>query len=266
MDKIKPFFSIITVCLNAGEALQKTILSILKQDFKDFNIIVKDGFSHDHSFEKVPNDEKILKIEKKDSGIYDAMNQALDYANGNYVLFLNAGDFFYDKSVLSSYYDGIINNNFPTLIYSDYKTTDLEAYVQSPKRLTKFFLFRTMLCHQVCMVKRDFYDLIGYFDTSLRVEADYDFLLRLIIIEKVSYKHIQRLGIISTSKGFSFQNSDLAKREIRSIRKKYFPKEYGLYNFLLALTLPVFREKLVNKSGLLSKIYQRLINVFNRFF
>ena len=141
----------------------------------------------------------------EDMGIYDAMNQALDHANGQYVLFLNAGDFFYDKSVLSSYYEGIINNNFPTLIYSDYKTTDLEEYVQSPTKLTKFFLFRTMLCHQVCMVKRDFYHFFGYFDTSLRVDADYDFLLRLIIIEKVKYKHIQKLGIISTSKGFHFK-------------------------------------------------------------
>lgn len=262
----KPFFSIVTVCLNAGENLQQTIFSVLKQDFQDFDIIIKDGFSDDGSLESVPNIDKILKVLKKDSGIYDAMNQALDYANGQYVLFLNAGDFFYDSSVLESFYDVIIKNNFPGLVYCDYKTTGLGEYVQSPPKLTSFYLFRTMLCHQVCMIKREFYDSLGRFDTILRVDADYDFLLRLLIIKNASYKHIKKLGIISTSKGFSFQNSELAQKEVRVIRKKYFPNKYLAYSFLLTLTFPSLRTKIVNKNNLISKVYQRFVNTFNRIF
>jgi len=261
-----PIFSIITVCLNAGDGLRLTIDSVLKQNFTDFEIIVKDGLSEDGSIENLPNDDKILKIQKKDTGIYDAMNQALKYANGQYVLFLNTGDFLYDNSILGSFFETILNNNFPGLIYCDYKTTGLGVYVQSPPKLTNFFLFRTMLCHQVCMIKRELYDYLGPFDTTFKVDADYDFLLRLLIEIKAKYVHIQKLGIISTSNGFSFQNKDLAKKEVKLIRRKYFPKTYLIYNAFLALTLPSFREKLANHPGVISKFYQRLVNVINHSF
>ena len=214
----------------------------------------------------MPNTGKIVKVQKSDSGIYDAMNQALDHSNGQYVLFLNAGDYFFDSSVLGAFFNCIIDNKFPALAYCDYKTTGLGKYVQSPPRLTSFFLFRTMLCHQVCMIKKEFYDRIGNFDISLRVDADYDFLLRLLIQNHARYKHIQKLGIISTSGGFSFQNSVLAKEEVKLIRKKYFLKKYFLYNTLLSLTLPSFRVKLLSKNSVISIIYQRLVNSFNRIF
>lgn len=259
-----PFFTIITVCLNAGDELNKTINSILSQDYQDFNIIIKDGFSSDGSFEQITKNEKINKIQKKDNGIYDAMNQALEYSDGQYILFLNAGDYFSDNSVLSSFNIAIIENNFLGLVYCDYTTTDLRMYVQSPLKLTDFFLFRTMLCHQVCMIKREFYESLGYFDTTFRVDADYDFLLRLLIVEKAKYLHIPKLGIISTSKGFSFQNKDIAKKEVEIIRKKYFKERYPIYKAQLAFTLPSLRGKFANHTGMISKLYQRLVNVINR--
>ena len=134
------FFSIITVSLNAGESLLKTIDSILIQDFQDFEIIIKDGFSNDGSYENISEDEKILKLQIKDTGIYDAMNQALEYTSGEYILFLNAGDYFYDSKVLNSFYDAIVSNNSPELLYCDYTTTGLKEFVQSPIKLTSFYL------------------------------------------------------------------------------------------------------------------------------
>ena len=259
-----PFFSIITVCLNASESLLQTIDSVLMQKFIDFEIIIKDGGSTDGFFEKVPDDKRILKVQQKDTGIYEAMNQALEYANGQYALFLNAGDFFYDSSILGSFYEAIINNKTPGLIYCDYKTTGIGEYVQSPPKLTNFFLFRTMLCHQVCIIKREFYESLGYFDTTFRVDADYDFLLRLLIVQKAKYLHISMLGIISTSNGFSFQNKNLAKKEVEIIRKKYFKDKYSFYKTLLACTLPSLRGKLANRHGMISKFYQRSVNTYNR--
>jgi glycosyltransferase involved in cell wall biosynthesis len=198
-----PIFSIITVCLNAGIELHKTIESVLAQDFSYFNIVIKDSFSIDQSFITIPTDGRIIKIQKKDMGIYDAMNQALGYANGEYVLFFNAGDYFHSNDVLSLYYNAIINDGYLDLIYCDYTTTSLGEYVQSPPRLSRFFLFRTMLCHQVCMIKREYYEKIGRFDTKFKVDADYDFLLRLLIGTEGTYKHIKMLCIVSTSDGFS---------------------------------------------------------------
>ena len=87
-------FSILVVCLNPGAKLAETVESIRKQEYRDYEIIVKDGGSKDGSVGLLPADEKIRLIEKKDTGIYDAMNQAVSEAAGEYVLFLNCGDLF----------------------------------------------------------------------------------------------------------------------------------------------------------------------------
>ena len=94
-------FSIITVCLNAGDHLSKTVDSVLQQSSNDYEYIIKDGGSTDKSIEKVKEDQRIQIIVKKDNGIYDAMNQAITYASGKYILFLNAGDVLCNPKVLA---------------------------------------------------------------------------------------------------------------------------------------------------------------------
>ncbi len=262
----QPMFSIITVCLNAGNGLNLSIKSVLKQTFQDYEIIVKDGYSTDGSYEQVPNDKRIVKVQKKDFGIYDAMNQALDYARGKYVLMLNAADLFYDETVLHSFYNLIVSNDYPELVYCDYMTTGLGVYVQSPPKLTNRFLFRTMLCHQVCMIKRECYDRLNGFDTNLKVLADWDFLVRLSMLSGFKYKHIQKLGIIYSSGGFSHQNKQLAIKEGKIVRKRHFSDSYYLYNFFRLITLPGFRKIIASGGGFVSKLYQRVANVLNRLF
>ena len=83
-------FSIITVCLNAGEDLIATVTDTLCQTYENFEIVVKDGFSTDGSVEKLPADDRIRLVRKKDTGIYDAMNQAVREATGDYLIFMNA--------------------------------------------------------------------------------------------------------------------------------------------------------------------------------
>ena len=84
-------FSIITVCLNAGNDLLETVESTLKQSYDEFEIIVKDGFSKDCSIEKLPQNKKVCVYQEKDKSVYDAMNQAIAYATGDYCLFINEG-------------------------------------------------------------------------------------------------------------------------------------------------------------------------------
>lgn len=100
-------FSIITVCLNAGNDLLETVESTLKQSYSEFEIIVKDGFSKDESICKLPQDKRIHLVQKRDTGIYDAMNQGIEVAQGDYMIFMNAGDKFYDSEVLKRIADGI---------------------------------------------------------------------------------------------------------------------------------------------------------------
>ena len=103
-------FSIIVVCLNAGDKLRETIDSIRSQTEQDYEVIVKDGGSTDEITLKYFDDElknlalyhshQFCFVQKKDAGIYDAMNQAISHVQGDYIFFLNCGDVFYDKNVL----------------------------------------------------------------------------------------------------------------------------------------------------------------------
>ena len=87
-------FSIITVCLNAGQSLLDTVERTLGQTYEHFEIIVKDGGSTDGSIEKLPSDPRIRVVTRQDTGIYDAMNQGIEEAKGDYLIFMNCGDWF----------------------------------------------------------------------------------------------------------------------------------------------------------------------------
>mgnify|MGYP000776563031 FL=1 len=94
-------FSIIVVCLNPGTKLNQTLDSILAQTCPDFEVIVKDGGSRDGSIESMRTDGRIHLYQEPDHSIYEAMNQAVSHVTGDYILFLNCGDLFYDKEVLA---------------------------------------------------------------------------------------------------------------------------------------------------------------------
>ena len=87
-------FSIIVVCLNAGQELLRTVDSILGQTYPHFEIIVKDGMSSDGFVEKLPGDERIRVVRQKDKGIYDAMNKGIRGASGDIIGILNSGDWY----------------------------------------------------------------------------------------------------------------------------------------------------------------------------
>ena len=96
-------YSVIVVCLNAGQRLCDTVKSILGQTYRNFEVVIKDGGSTDGSVEALASayqDSRLHVHRQKDNGIYDAMNQAVKLAAGTYFLFLNAGDSFYDEHVL----------------------------------------------------------------------------------------------------------------------------------------------------------------------
>ena len=101
-------FTVITVAYNAGEKLAQTVTNILQQTYHDYELLIKDGMSDDGSTDTIEKDDRIRLVSCKDSSIYDAMNQACSYAKGDYYLFLNTGDSFYDKFVLEKITYGII--------------------------------------------------------------------------------------------------------------------------------------------------------------
>ena len=96
----EPFFSVIVVSLNAGSLIGNTISSVLSQTCNDYEIIVKDGVSTDDTLKHVPSNARIKVYSEPDKSLYDAMNQAITYSSGRYLIFMNCGDTFASRKVL----------------------------------------------------------------------------------------------------------------------------------------------------------------------
>lgn len=95
--------SIVTICYNNCEELERTIWSVIRQDFHDYEFIIIDGGSSDRSVEVIKKYEKHIDywLSEPDKGIYNAMNKGLSHANGEWIFFLNSGDMFASEHAIS---------------------------------------------------------------------------------------------------------------------------------------------------------------------
>ena len=177
-------FSIIVVCLNPGPKLNQTLDSILSQTYPSFEIIVKDGGSRDGSIETMREDRRIHLYQESDHSIYEAMNQAVSHVTGDYILFLNCGDLFYDNEVLT--HTAQFMEQHPAklqgIYYGDTYSAKTGTKISSPPRITGFVCYRNIPCHQSCFYAADLCRQKPY-EPKYKIRADYEhFLLSLIHI------------------------------------------------------------------------------------
>ena len=102
MNKIKKtLFSIITVVKNDEKNIQKTITSVLNQEFKNFEYIIIDGKSTDSTISLINKYKNKINylISEDDEGLYFAMNKGLKLASGEFVVFVNSGDTLSNKAL-----------------------------------------------------------------------------------------------------------------------------------------------------------------------
>ena len=268
----RTLFSIIIVCLNPGKKLKETFESVKKQTFRDFEVIVKDGVSTDGSVGQLETEEKELAespvapylkvVSRKDTGIYDAMNQAVSMAEGEYILFLNCGDKLYDEKVLEKIAHVIKEKPEQKIYYGDTfceKTGDLVA---APRAITGFTCYRNIPCHQACFYHRDlFVDKV--FDTDYKIRADYDHFLHCFYRQGATPLYAG--GTVASYEGGGYseikENKNRDKLEHELITKEYMTKtELLKYKAVMAATLaPVRRFAAENKA--LSGAYQGLKRV-----
>ncbi len=100
--------SIVTVTYNCGCSFTKTAHSIINQTYKNYEFLVIDGGSNEETLKEIANFEKYIDyfVSEPDDGIYDAMNKAIRVATGDWIIFMNAGDVFYDKNTIRQCFEG----------------------------------------------------------------------------------------------------------------------------------------------------------------
>lgn len=182
--KQQPLVSIITVTYNAGDVLEPTMKSVAEQTFTDYEHIIVDGNSTDATLKIVSKymNPRLRVHSRPDSGIYHGMNRGLKYAEGTYVIFLNAGDRFASPGTLARY--AAEGGEAADIIYGDTVIVDSDGNVKgkrhldAPDRLTyKSYLQGMLICHQAFMVRRS---IAPSYSREYKLSADYDWCLGCI--------------------------------------------------------------------------------------
>lgn len=227
----QPFFSIVVTALNAEKTIENTIRSVLDQTFCDYEIIVKDGCSKDHTLQLIPHDKRIRVFVKQDSGIYNGMNQACEEIKGKYVLFLNCGDWLYSCDVLQIVCDRIKQLQHPDVLFGDVYHVARNKIHRQDKKISRYFWYRTTLCHQSVFFKGDCLAKAATYNEDYTIAADFELMLRLYMNGKTFF-HVDRVivnydgdGISATTAGQAFN-----RREKKSIIGQYYTVfETGVY-------------------------------------
>ena len=259
-----PYYTIITPCYNAGDKLNITLDSVLRQSDPDFEIIVKDARSTDGSIESMRRDRRINLICAKDEGIYDGMNQALATANGEYILFLNCGDVLHDEYVLEHAAEQIRRSPEEVrggIFYGDVIELQTGQHVAANPNMTHLAMYRNLPCHQACLYSRDLFRE-RRFDTRYVVRADYEHFLWCVIRKGAAATALPL--IVADYEGGGFSESEEGRlrsaAEHEEIVQTYFTDaERKRFQVYMTATLQPLREKLA-RSPKTAALYDKVKN------
>jgi glycosyltransferase involved in cell wall biosynthesis len=205
--------TIITVSLNSSSTIADTLRSVATQTYADIEHLVIDGQSSDETMQVVDahSHPKLIFSSEPDNGIYDAMNKGVQRASGEVIGILNSDDFYVHQNVLTEVVTAFTNDLSLDVVLGDVdfvKSGDLKNPVRTYRASgfkTWMFRFGFMPPHPAVFVRKAAFERVGYYKTGYRIAADFDFLLRLLLIDGAKYqatgKHWVRMltGGASTS-------------------------------------------------------------------
>ena len=251
----------VTITYQAAKVLQRTLDSVLQQDYPEITHLIIDGASTAGTLEMVNdyiersnaanNGHKILLMSEPDNGIYDAMNKGLRSLDGDYVCFLNAGDFLPAQDTVSRIVETISQRDgsfvspdtkglqgdcpqcdLPAVLYGDTDIVDAEGHflhhrrLAPPEHLTwKSFRHGMLVCHQAFYARTDFAIATPY-NQKYRYSADVDWCIRIMKAaakENVPLLNLHMVVVNYTEEG----QTTLHHRESLLERYRVMESHYG---------------------------------------
>lgn len=178
-NKSKTTVSIITVCYNAQDVIEKTILSVINQTYQNLEYIIIDGNSNDNTTKIIKKyDDKITYwCSEPDKGIYDAMNKGILKTKGEWIIFMNAGDCFSNNYCLEKVFSKHIEDNI-YMIYGDINYLK-NGEIKHIKALPANKINHRMPCsHQAMFLRKSFNDIL--FNLNYTIAAEYEIIHRIL--------------------------------------------------------------------------------------
>lgn len=231
--------SVITINYNDCSGLEHTIKSVHQQNFRDFEHIIIDGGSNDGSKDLILDNKDRFSywVSEKDRGIYNAMNKGIIAAKGEYLLFLNSGDYLSENNVLKTVAKSLFDCE---ILYGDiiYFNSNVK-YIKKgfdPNKLTVYSFFKGTISHPASFIKKDLFDQYGLYDESLQIVADWKFFLKVVGILRVKVKYIECVISYFNLNGVSSNNFDLIQLERNQVLSEMIPKgfleDYKKYEYM----------------------------------
>lgn len=247
--------SIITITKNNASGLLKTIKSVITQTIKNIEYIIVDGQSNDETTGILKNlSPEIRIISEPDTGIYNAMNKGVNIATGDYIMFLNSGDYFIADYSLEFWLKKIYNKNarvfFSRILWHSHEYYDISVSDHHYIDRT-WHLINDNFPHSASLYHRSLFVDFGNFDEKYQIMADYEFNLRILIKERVKY-HFSSIVVSSFfANGISVskKNKTIREQENKIIKHLHFSNQL--------LQLHDFNQNLFN-----SKYISKLLLIF----
>ena len=225
--------SVITINYNNCDGLRKTIESVVNQTCTDFEYIIIDGGSTDGSVDLIKEYAGRIDywVSERDRGCYHAMNKGAKIAQGEYVIFMNSGDSFYTNDVVDAFVQG--NPTEDVLCGDMFLSLGCVNYV--PTELTFRYFYEGNLPHQACFIKTSLQKKYPY-NENLKIVSDYEFFLRILILENGTFRKINKIISYFDFNGISSENTGLHLLEREAVQQAMFPSRI-LEDYRLNTTL-----------------------------
>lgn len=236
----KKLITVITVCYNSQDTIERCIKSVINQDLNDVEYIIIDGESLDNTLDIIKiyasNNSIINYISEKDNGIYDAMNKALNMANGEWIIFINSDDWM-EKDLIYNIRDELQNSEFDA-IYGNIMKVNQDGElinIEIPStNINKNIKIGMPIFHQAVFIKRKVYIDLNGFNTDYKIAGDWDFISRMYC-RNYKFKYIPIVFSNFTIGGASNQSHIIERHNVR--------KNNGFYN---VIDLLMIKEIIVN--------------------
>ncbi len=243
----KPKISIVTICKNAQNSIERTVRSVVSQTYPELEYIVVDGASTDKTLERVRlyRDHIAKLISEPDDGIYDAMNKGVRAAGGDYLAFINAGDYLFEPHVVENVVQTIQQSGLQDF---DVLSADLLVYdpvhstgsIWAASKRTRLSMYVGSLPHPSTFHKKSAFEKNGLFDTSFKIAGDYEWFVRAFEKNHLSFARINMLAAVFINDGVSTSPKwqMLQDEEKERFRRQYYTKRQRFW-----LNIGVFLRK-----------------------
>lgn len=254
--------SIITINRNNADGLEKTMQSVAAQTFKEFEYIIVDGASNDNSIEVIKKYESqfahLRWVSEPDTGIYNAMNKGIRWANGEYIQILNSGDMLARDNVVERMLSALKEKNYPEILYGNMMKAFGDGRVVRDRGFagshpTMMGFIHGTLNHDPVYIMRSLFDRFGFYREDLPITADWRWYVEAVPFGGIIPMYVDIDVTVFDMTGISETQMERRELERDEELKRILP--IGVYNDYRMYSFPIEQYRRMKRYTVVYKLF-----------